>query len=75
MINELEDALGKVLRLSEYKQAVAAELLEPLAQGGAAPYALSPDERTVVRVALVRAERGEFASEADVEATLRRPWT
>lgn len=74
MIKRLEDALGKVLRLSEEKQVVAAEMLEQLAQSEAAPYALSPDERTVVREALARAERGEFASEAEVDAVLRRPW-
>jgi len=74
MIKPLEDALGKVLRLSEHKQAVAAELLEQLAQGDAAPYALSPDERSIVREALDRASQGGFADEADVDATLRRPW-
>ena len=74
MIKQLEDALGKVLRLSEQKQAVAAELLEQLAQSEAAPYALSPDERTVVREALARATQGGFADDADVDATLRRPW-
>jgi hypothetical protein len=74
MIKPLEDALGKVLRLPKDKQAVAAELLEQLAQGDAAPYPLSPDERTAVREALARATQGGFADEADVDATLRRPW-
>lgn len=74
MIKPLENALGKVLRLSEHKQAIAAELLEQLAQSDAAPNALSPDERTAVREALARATQGGFADEADVDATLRRPW-
>jgi hypothetical protein len=74
MIKPLEDALGKVLRLSEHKQAIAAELLEQLAQSDAAPYALSQDERIAVREALLRAERGEFASDTDIDAALRRPW-
>ena len=74
MIKPLEDALGKVLRLSEHKQAVAAELLEQLAQSDAAPYALTPDERAAVREALARATQGGFADEADVDAILRRPW-
>lgn len=74
MIKPLEDALGKVLRLSEHKQAVAAELLEQLAQSEAAPYVLSHDERVAVREALMRAERGEFASDAEIDTTLRRPW-
>lgn len=74
MIKPLEDALGKILRLSEQKQAIAAEMLEQFAQSEAAPYALSPDERTAVREALDRATQGGFAEEADVDATLRRPW-
>ena len=74
MIKVLEDALGKVLRLPEAKQEIAAELLEQLAADDGAPYLLSAEERQIVREALARAERGEFASDADVEAVLRRPW-
>lgn len=74
MIKPLADALGKVLRLPKEKQEVAAELLEQLAQSDEAPYPLSPDERNAVREALARAERGEFADEAQVNAVLRRPW-
>ena len=74
MIRPLEDALGKVLRLSEDKQEVAAELLELLAGSDGAPYPLSPEERAAVRESLARAERGEFADAAQVDAALRRPW-
>lgn len=74
MIKVLENALGKVLRLSEDQQEIAAELLEQLAQSGDDPFPLSPDELRVVREALVRAERGEFADQAAVDAVLRRPW-
>jgi len=74
MIKLLEDALGKVLRLPREKQEIAAELLEQLAQSDGEPYPLSPDERSVIREALARAERGEFAGEAQVDAVLRRPW-
>ena len=74
MIRPLEDALEKVLRLPVHKQSVAAELLERLAQSEALPYALPPDERIAVREAIARAERGEFASDADVHSALRRPW-
>jgi len=74
MIKVLEDALGKVLRLSEAKQEIAAELLEQLAADDGEPYLLSAEERRVVTEALARAERGEFAAEADVDAVLRRPW-
>jgi len=74
MIKPLEDALGKVLRLPEHKQEVAAELLELLATSDTAPYPLSPDERTAVRQALDRAQQGKFAAEAEIDAVLRRPW-
>ena len=66
--------LGKISRIPDQNQAVAAELREPFAQSEAAPYALSPDERAVMGRALARARRPEFADEADVDATLRRPW-
>jgi hypothetical protein len=74
MIKPLEDALGKVLRLSEQKQAVAAELLEQLAQTEGTPYVLSSDERVAVLDALARAKQGDLATEAAVDAALRRPW-
>ena len=74
MIKVLEDALGKVLRLPEAKQEIAAELLEQLAADDGEPYLLSVEERRIVGEALARAERGEFAADADVEVVLRRPW-
>jgi hypothetical protein len=74
MIQPLEDALGKVLRLSKEKQEIAAELLEQLAQAEGEAYILSPDERTAVSEALARSQRGEFAEDADVDALLRKPW-
>ena len=48
--------------------------IETQARSSAAPYALAPDERAVVREAVDRATQGELASEADVNAILRRPW-
>ena len=74
MIKILEDALGKVLRLPEAKQEIAAELLEQLAADQDEPYVLSAEERRIVREALARAERGEFAEDAEVDAVLRRAW-
>lgn len=74
MIKPLEDALGKVLRLPEDKQEVAAELLEQLVQSDGTPYPLSPEERRAVKEALARADRGEFADTTAVDAVLRRPW-
>jgi len=59
-------------RIDELRKAGAPT--EAQARSRAAPYAHSPDERSAVREALVRAKWGEFADEADVDATLRRPW-
>jgi hypothetical protein len=74
MIKVLEEALGKVLRLPAAKQEIAAELLEQLVAENGEPYYLSAEERRIVREALARAERGEYAADEDVEAVLRRPW-
>jgi hypothetical protein len=74
MIKPLEDALGKVLRLSEHKQAVAAELLEQFVRAEGAPYALSADERMAVLDALARAKQGDLATKNAVDAIVRRPW-
>jgi len=74
MIKILEDALGKVLRLPEAKQEIAAELLEQLAADDSEPHHLSEEERRVLEERLASAERGEFAEDAEVDAVLRRPW-
>lgn len=74
MNKALEQALGKVLRLPQDQQEVAAELLEQVAATAATPYVLSEDEKAAVQAALARARDGTFASEADVDAMLRRPW-
>jgi ABC-type nitrate/sulfonate/bicarbonate transport system substrate-binding protein len=73
MIKALEQAIQKVRALPEEKQQLAAELLEELA-ADVAPYNLSPEERDAVRDGLAQADRGEFASDADVEKLLRRSW-
>jgi hypothetical protein len=75
MMNKaLERALGKVLRLPQDQQDIAAELLEQVAAAASGPYELSDDERTIVQTALTRANRGEFASDEAVTSVLRRPW-
>ncbi|MBI4093640.1 hypothetical protein HY417_01640 [Candidatus Kaiserbacteria bacterium] len=37
-------------------------------------YKLSPEENTAVEEGLAQAKRGEFASEKEVNAVLRKPW-
>ena len=72
MIKALETAIAKVRALPEDKQQLAAELLEELA-AVEVPYALSDAESAAVREGLANADRGEFASDEDVENMLRRP--
>ena len=74
MIEALEIALAKVLRLPAQKQEVAAELLEQLTLGEQPIYPLSEEERIAVREAIARAQRGEFADGKQVERALLRPW-
>ena len=38
-------------------------------------YALSEDERAVLESALERTKRGEFASQADIDEVLDKPWS
>ena len=75
MNRPLEIAIGKLLRLPEDKQEIAAEMLEQLAQSDAPPFALSPEERTIVREALARSQRGEFADDTAVVEALRYSWS
>ncbi len=70
MSKMLEDAIAKVRALPEEKQRLAAELLEELAEEAT----LTSEEEAAVREGLAQADRGEFASEAEVAALLRRPW-
>jgi hypothetical protein len=49
-------------------------LLEQLAANDTKPYRLSEEERAVVREALARARRGEFASDETVQSVLRQTW-
>ena len=68
MIKVLEQAIEKLKALSEERQEYAAEVLEQIAAAGDAVYALSDDERRLVREGLAELDRGEAASEAGVRA-------
>ena len=72
MIKVLEQAIEKVRRLPEDRQAYAAQVLEEIASGTDGVYRLSEDERRLLSEGIEAADRGDFASEADVEAVLAR---
>jgi len=52
----------------------AADSLDQYSDSDRPLYSLAADERAVVREALARTKLGAHADEADVDATLRRPW-
>ncbi len=72
MIKVLEQAIAKVRALPEDKQRLAAELLEELATEKI--YVLSADERTAVHEGLAEADQGDFISDDEANALLRRRW-
>ncbi len=74
MIKALEIAIEKLKRLPEDKQAYAAEVIEEIAAADGEPFRIPDDHLPGVLEGLAQAERGEFASEEEVERALRRPW-
>jgi len=75
MIKVLEDAIAKVKKLPEDRQAYVAEVLEQLIADADAGVFDIPDEHMAgVLEGLEQARRGELASDTEVEAVLRRPW-
>jgi hypothetical protein len=68
MIKVLEQAIEKVKKLPKERQEYAAEVLEQIAETGDEIYALSDEERRLVREGLNELDRGEAASEEEVRA-------
>jgi hypothetical protein len=69
----MRQALDAVRRLSpEHQDLLAAELMEHARLLARPPTKLSPEERAELEADLASARRGEFASEADVNAMYRR---
>jgi polyhydroxyalkanoate synthesis regulator phasin len=73
MIDALEQVLAKVKALSKERQEHVAQVLEEIVAEGDI-YQLSDEERRLVAEGLAELDRGEYASDADVAAVLRRPW-
>ncbi len=74
MIEALEIAIEKLKRLPEDKQAYAAEIIEEIAAADDGVFRIPDDHLPGVLEGLAQAERGEFASDEEVERALRRPW-
>lgn len=68
MIKQLEQAVEKVKKLSKERQEYAAEVLEQIVAAGDGVYALTDEERRLVREGLDELDRGEVATETQVRA-------
>ena len=68
---KLETLFGKVRSLPKERQEAAIEALADIASE---PYELSASELAVLKPALERAGRGEWASDAEVSELLDKTW-
>ena len=69
---KLERLIVKVRTLPTARKRLAVEALTAITDD---TYVLSDDEHAVLEPALARAERGEFASDAEVDEVLNKPWS
>lgn len=68
MTKVLEDAIEKVRRLPEDRQAYAAEVLEQIVAAGSGLFVVPEDHRAAVLDGLAEADRGEFVSDDEMAA-------
>ena len=71
MTDLMDKALAAIGRWPASRQNEAAEMLLALDRLGAS-YTASPDELAAIDQALAQVQRGEFATDAEVEAALQR---
>ena len=72
MIELLEDAIAKIKRLPQDRQAYAAEVLEQIAAAGSDTFAVPDRHRAAVLEGLAQTERGEFVSDEEMAALWKR---
>ena len=73
MTKLLDEAVAKVRELPEEEQNLAAESLMVFAElSKQGVYTLSPEERTAIEASKAEVRRGEFATDAEVEAAYAR---
>ena len=70
---KLETLFAKVRSLPKERQEYIAMALEEITEDNI--YVLSDEERAILEPALERAKRGEFASDAEVDEVLNKPWS
>ena len=74
MIKALESAIAQIKDLPLERQAYAALVLKQIAADDGTSFEVPDEHRAAVLEGLAQAERGEFATDADVERALLRPW-
>jgi predicted transcriptional regulator len=72
MTKVLEDAIEKVRRLPEDRQAYVAEVLEQIAAAGSDLFIVPDGHRAAVLEGLAQAERGEFATDEEMVALWKK---
>ncbi|WOH64962.1 hypothetical protein [Bradyrhizobium sp. BWA-3-5] len=72
MTKVLEDAIEKVRKLPEDRQAYAAELLEQIAAAGSDAFAVPEAHRAAVLEGLGQARIGELVSEGEMAALWKK---
>ena len=69
---QIEAVFDRVRSWPLERQEDAAEMLLMMEEQGVAPYELSQEERVEIEAALAEADRGEFATDEEVEAVFNR---
>jgi predicted transcriptional regulator len=69
---QIEAVFDRVRTWPVERQEDAAEMLLMMEEQGVAPYELSEEERVEIEAALAEADRGEFATDEEVEAVFNR---
>jgi hypothetical protein len=72
MTKTLEDAIAKVRKLPEDRQAYVAEMLEQIANAGTSLFTVPESHRAAVLVGLEQAERGEYVSDEEMAALWKK---
>jgi hypothetical protein len=72
MMKVLEEAIEKVRKLPEDRQAYVAEVLEQIAAAGSEVFLLPEEHREAVLEGLGQAERGEFVDDDEMAALWKK---
>lgn len=72
MSKVLDDAIEKVRRLPEDRQAYVAEVLEQIAAAGSDVFVVPEEHRAAIFEGLAQADRGEFATDEEMAALWKK---